>query len=56
MALSGTVGGQYDVSPDGKHIAAATYARTSTPQDSGRVIFLENFVDELQRKIPLPVK
>jgi len=56
MALSGTVGGQYDVSPDGKRIAAATYARTSTPQDSGHVIFLENFVDELQRKIPFPGK
>ena len=53
LAMGGAVGGQYDVSPDGKRIAAATYARTSTPQDSGHVIFLENFIDELQRKIPL---
>jgi Tol biopolymer transport system component/tRNA A-37 threonylcarbamoyl transferase component Bud32 len=53
LALSGAVGAQYDVSADGKRIAAATYAGTSTQQDSGHVIFLENFVDELQRKFSL---
>jgi hypothetical protein len=51
--LSGAVGAQYDVTPDGRRIAVATYAADSPTQDSGHVIFLENFVDELQRKIPL---
>jgi serine/threonine protein kinase/Tol biopolymer transport system component len=53
LALSGAVGGQYDVFPDGKRIAAATYAGGPTQQDAGHVIFLENFIDELRRKIPL---
>jgi serine/threonine-protein kinase len=56
LALSGAAGAQYDVSADEKRIAAATYARTSATPDSGHVIFLENFVDELQRKIPLRSK
>jgi hypothetical protein len=53
LALSGVVGAQYDVSADRKRIAAATYAGTSTQRDLGHVIFLENFGDELERKIPL---
>jgi hypothetical protein len=42
-----------NVFPDGKRIAAATYAGGSTQQDSGHVIFLENFIHELQRRLPL---
>jgi serine/threonine-protein kinase len=53
LTMSGAVGAQYDVAADGKRIAVATSAGGSTGQDSGHVIFLENFVDELQRKIPL---
>ncbi len=53
LALSGAVGAQYDVAPDGKRIAIATDAGSSTQQAAGHVIFLENFVDELQRKVPL---
>ncbi len=53
LTMNGAVGAQYDVAPDGKRIAVATYAGGSTQQDSGRVIFLENFLDELQRKAPL---
>jgi serine/threonine-protein kinase len=53
LALSGAVGAQYDVFPDGKRIAAATYAGGSNQQDAGHVIFLENFIDELQRRVPL---
>jgi len=56
LTLSGAVGAQYDVAPDGKRIAVATYAGGSTQQDAGHVIFLENFVDELQRKVPLDGK
>ncbi|HEY6338853.1 MAG TPA: protein kinase [Candidatus Sulfotelmatobacter sp.] len=53
MSLSGAVGAQYDVSADGKRIATATYAADPAQQESGKVIFLENFVDELQRKAPM---
>jgi len=53
LTMSGTVGARYDVAPDGKRIAVATYASGSSQQDAGHVIFLENFVDELQRKAPL---
>ena len=51
--MSGSVGAQFDIAPDGKHIAVATYAGGSSQQDAGHVIFLENFTDELQRKVPL---
>jgi Tol biopolymer transport system component len=52
-ALSASTGAtQYDVAPDGKRLVAGTYAGGST-QDASRVIFLENFIDELQRKVPL---
>jgi Tol biopolymer transport system component/predicted Ser/Thr protein kinase len=53
LALSGAVGGQFDVAPDGKRIAVASYATGSAQQDAGHVIVLENFIDELQRKAPL---
>ena len=53
LTMSGAVGAQYDLAPDGKRIAVATYAAGATQQDAGHVIFLENFVDELQRKVPL---
>ena len=53
-ALSASTGAtQYDVGPDGKRLVAATYAGGATQQNAGHVIFLENFVDELQRKVPL---
>jgi len=53
--LSGAVGAQYDVAPDGKRMVVSTYA-SSTQQGSGHVIFLENFIDELQRKMPVRLK
>ena len=53
LTLGGAVGAQYDVAPDGKRIAVASYAGGSTQQDAGHVIFLENFVNELQRKAPI---
>ena len=53
LTMSGAVGAQYDLAPDGKRIAVATFAGGSTQQDAGHVIFLENFLDELQRKAPL---
>jgi hypothetical protein len=54
VALNASVGAPgYDLAPDGKRIAAVAYAGGSPQQDSGRIIFLENFFDELQRKVPL---
>jgi len=53
LTMAGAVGAQYDLAPDGKRIAVATYAGGSTRQDAGHAIFLENFLDELQRKAPL---
>jgi serine/threonine protein kinase/Tol biopolymer transport system component len=53
LTMSGAVGAQYDLAPDGKRIAVATYAAGATQQDAGHVIFLENFIDELRRKVPL---
>jgi serine/threonine-protein kinase len=53
LTMGGVVGAQYDVAPDGKRIAVAAYAAGSTQHDAGHVIFLENFIDELQRKAPL---
>ena len=53
-ALSASTGAtQYDVTSDGKRLVAATYAGGATQQNSGHVVFLENFIDELQRKVPL---
>jgi hypothetical protein len=53
LTMAGAVGAQYDLAPDGKRIAVATYAGGSTRPDAGHMIFLENFLDELQRKAPL---
>ena len=53
LTMSGAVGAQYDIAPDGKRIAVASYAGGPAQQDAGHVIFLENFIDELQRKVPL---
>ena len=53
LTMTGAVGAQYDLAPDGKRIAVATYAGGSPQQNAGHVIFLEDFIDELQRKAPL---
>jgi hypothetical protein len=43
----------YDLAPDGKRIAALMPAETPEAQQAqNHVIFLENFADELQRKVP----
>jgi len=52
VALNAGVGAQYDVAPNGKRIATGNYAGGPAQQDSGKVIFLENFVEELQRRVP----
>jgi len=52
VALNAFVGAQYDVAPNGKRIATGSYSGGAAQHDSGKVIFLENFVDELKRRVP----
>ena len=52
VVLNAGLGAQYDVAPNGKRIATGNYAGGPAQQDSGKVIFLENFVEELQRRVP----
>jgi serine/threonine-protein kinase len=45
--------GNYDLAPDGKRIAALMPVEgPEAPQAQNHVIFLMNFADELQRKVP----
>jgi serine/threonine protein kinase len=47
----------YDLAPDGKRVAALMPVETpEAQQDRNHVIFLENFFDELRRKVPLSGK
>ena len=44
----------YDLAPDGKRLAALMPVETPEEQQAqNHVIFLENFFDELRRKVPL---
>jgi len=54
LADFGTVGfNNYDLAPDGKRIAALMPVESPEAQQTqSHVIFLENFADELQRKVP----
>ena len=54
LANFGAIGvSNYDVAPDGKHIAALIPVESPEAQQTqSHVIFLENFSDELQRKVP----
>ena len=50
---SGPAGTNYAVAPDGKRIAALMPAETPGQQQAqNHVIFLENFFDELRRRVP----
>jgi hypothetical protein len=47
------IAGNYGLAPDGKRIAAVMLVETPQAQQvQNHVIFLENFSDELQRKVP----
>jgi serine/threonine-protein kinase len=49
--------GTYDLAPDGKRIAALMPAATpEAGQAQNHVIFLDNFFDELQRRVPVGSK
>ncbi len=55
LANLGIVGStNYDLAPDGKRIAALMPVETREAQQSqSHVVFLENFADELQRRVPV---
>jgi hypothetical protein len=47
-------GKNFDLAPDGKRIAALMPVETpESQQTQNHVVFLENFADELQRKVPI---
>ena len=44
----------FDLAPDGKRVAVLTrVAAPEGPRQEHEVVFLENFADELRRKVPL---
>ena len=52
----GSAGGRknIDLAPDGKHIATLMPVETEAGQKAqSHVIFLENFVDDVRRKVPV---
>jgi serine/threonine-protein kinase len=54
MADTQLNGYNYDIAPDGKRVVALMPAETpEAKQSRSQVVFLENFVDELKRKVPV---
>ena len=44
----------WDLAPDGKRVVVAALAESAdAPKQEHEVVFLQNFVDELQRRVPL---
>jgi hypothetical protein len=50
-----TLGGvRWDLSPDGKRIAIVTPVESAdAPTQEHELVFLQNFADELRRKVPV---
>ena len=47
------VGSTFDLAPDGKRFAVALYAdRTAEPKPITHITVLQNFFDELRRRVP----
>jgi WD40 repeat protein len=54
MAAGGSVPGMWDLAPDGKRAAVVTPVESAgAPKQEHEVVFLENFIDELRRRVPL---
>jgi hypothetical protein len=46
-------GTQWDLAPHGKHVAVLTPVESAeAPKQEHEVVFLENFFDELRRRVP----
>ena len=51
-ALGGTI--SWDLAPDGKRVAALIPEGTAqAPQQEHEIVMLQNFADELRRRVPL---
>jgi len=49
-----SVGTQWDLDPDGKRVAVLTSVESAeAPKQEHNVVFLENFFDELRRRVPV---
>jgi len=47
-------GTEWDLAPDGKRVAVVTPVEsTEAPKQEHEVVFLENFFDELRRRVPI---
>jgi hypothetical protein len=47
-------GTQWDLAPDGKRVAVVTpVAPADAPKQEHEIVFLQNFFDELRRRVPL---
>jgi hypothetical protein len=52
--LGGALSGDWDLAPDGKRVAVVMPGGTvEAPQQDHEIVMLQNFADELQRKVPL---
>jgi serine/threonine-protein kinase len=45
--------GPWDLAPDGKRVAVLTPVSSEAPNPEHEVVFLQNFFDELRRRVPL---
>ena len=53
-ALGGAAIGGWDLAPDGKRVLVATPVESAdATKAEHHVVFLQNFFDELRRKVPL---
>jgi dipeptidyl aminopeptidase/acylaminoacyl peptidase len=54
VAAGGSVPGMWDLAPDGKRAAVLTPVESAqAPTQEHEVVFLQNFFDELRRRVPL---
>jgi hypothetical protein len=52
--IAKTGGTQFDVAPGGKRVAVLTSVDSAgAPKQEHEVVFLQNFFDELRRRVPL---
>ena len=53
-SLGGASAGNWDLAPDGKRVVAVIPERPAqAPQQEHVIVMLQNFADELRRRVPL---
>jgi len=54
LAAARSIGTEWDLSPDGRRVAVVTPMESlETPKQDHEIVMLENFFDELRRKVPV---